>query len=85
MEKYNGYNQRSVNLTKRQAELEIAMNQPAGVRIKEEQKPRFRQRLLADLQEAMKGVVQFSHAARRPPSEIGAREVESWAGSPRAT
>ena len=76
---------KALGLLKRQAELETGMKQPGGIRITEEREHRFLQHRLANFPEAMKAVVQGSHALRRPIAEITALEVESWARSVRLT
>ena len=50
-----------------------------GFRISEEQELRALRQGLAEYPEAIRAVLQASHALRRPVSDIGAHDVESWA------
>jgi hypothetical protein len=70
-------------LLKRQAELEVAMRQPGGIRITEEQELHLVRRRLANFPEAMRAVIQAAHALRRPVTEVSAQDVETWASSDR--
>jgi len=70
----------TLSLLKRQADLETAMKQPGGVRITEEQELHLVRQRLAKFPEAMRAVLQATHALRRPVTEVSAKEVEAWAG-----
>jgi hypothetical protein len=69
----------ALNLLKRQSELEAAMRQPDGIRIRDEQELHMVRRRLQEFPEAMLAVMQASHALRRPISTLSALDVESWA------
>lgn len=69
----------ALGLLRRQVELEMAMKQPGGIRITEEQELLFLRRRLASYPQAMQAVVQAAHALRRPIAEVTAEDVESWA------
>ena len=69
----------TLNLLKRQMELEAVMRHKGGFRISEEQELRALKQRLAEYPEAIRAVLQASHALRRPLTEIGAHDVESWA------
>jgi hypothetical protein len=69
----------TLKLLKRQMELETAIRQKGGFRISEEQDLRALKQRLAEYPEAIRAVLQASHALRRPLTEIGAHDVESWA------
>jgi hypothetical protein len=68
----------TLKLLKRQMELETAIRQKGGFRISEEQELRALKRRLAEYPEAIRAVLQASHALRRPLSEIGVEDVEAW-------
>jgi hypothetical protein len=72
-------NQSMLRLVKRQLELETAIRQKGGFRIVEEQELRALRQRLAEYPEAIRAVLQASHALRRPVSDIGPHDVESWA------
>jgi len=69
----------TLSLLKRQMELETLIRQKEGFRITEEQELRALKRQLAEYPEAIRAVLQASHALRRPITDIGAHDVESWA------
>jgi hypothetical protein len=69
----------ALGLLRRQVELEMAMKQPGGIRITEEQELLVLRRRLASYPQAMHAVVQAAHALRRPITEVTAEDVESWA------
>lgn len=69
----------ALGLLRRQVELEMAMKQPGGIRITEEQELLLLRRRLARVPQAMQAVIQAAHALRRPVSEVTAEDVESWA------
>ncbi len=69
----------TLKLLKRQVELEAVIRQKGGFRISEEQELRALKQRLAEYPEAIRAVLQASHALRRPLTEIGAHDVESWA------
>jgi len=69
----------TLKLLKRQMELEAAIRQKGGFRISEEQELRALKQRLAEYPEAIRAVLQASHALRRPVTDIGAHDVESWA------
>jgi hypothetical protein len=74
----------ALGLLRRQVELEMAMKQPGGIRITEEQELLVLRRRLASYPQAMHAVVQAAHALRRPITEVTAEDVESWARTNRA-
>lgn len=69
----------ALGLLRRQVELEMAMKQPGGIRITEEQELLVLRRRLARVPQAMQAVIQAAHALRRPVTEVTAEDVESWA------
>jgi hypothetical protein len=69
----------ALTLLKREAELEVAMRQPGGIRITEEQELHVVRQRLAKFPEAMRAVLQAAHALRRPVTEVSAEDVEAWA------
>ena len=69
----------ALGLLRRQVELEMAMKQPGGIRLTEEQELLVLRRRLASYPQAMQAVVQAAHALRRPITEVTAEDVESWA------
>jgi hypothetical protein len=69
----------ALGLLRRQVELEMAMKQPGGIRITEEQELLVLRRRLASYPQATQAVVQASHALRRPIAEVTVEDVESWA------
>ena len=69
----------TLNLLKRQVELESRMKQPGGIRITEEQELHLVRRRLTIYPEAMKAVLQAAHALRRPIAELSVPDVEAWA------
>jgi hypothetical protein len=69
----------TLKLLKRQIELETTSRQKGGFRIVEEQELRALRQRLAEYPEAIRAVLQASHALRRPVSDIGPHDVESWA------
>jgi hypothetical protein len=69
----------ALGLLRRQVELEMAMKQPGGIRITEEQELLVLRRRLASYPQAMHAVVQAAHALRRPITQVTAEDVESWA------
>jgi hypothetical protein len=69
----------ALGLLRRQVELEMAIKQPGGIRITEEQELLVLRRRLASYPQAMHAVVQAAHALRRPITEVTAEDVESWA------
>jgi hypothetical protein len=69
----------ALGLLRRQVELEMAMKQPGGIRITEEQEILVLRRRLPSYPQAMQAVVQAAHALRRPITEVTAEDVESWA------
>jgi hypothetical protein len=69
----------ALGLLRRQVELEMAMKQPGGIRITEEQELLVLRRRLASYPQAMQAVVQAAHALRRPIAEVTVEDVESWA------
>ena len=60
-------------------ELETTIRQKGGYRITEEQALRALKQRLAEYPEAIRAVLQASHALRRPLTDIAAHDVESWA------
>jgi hypothetical protein len=74
----------ALGLLKRQAELEAGMKLPGGFRLTEEQELQIVRRRLAQYPEAIRAVMQAAHALRRPVTEVTARDVESWANTPRS-
>ena len=71
----------TLNLLKRQVELESRMKQPGGIRITEEQELALVRRRLTHYPEAMKAVLQAAHALRRPVAELTGVDIETWANS----
>lgn len=69
----------TLKLLKRQMELETVIRHKGGFRISEEQELRALKQRLAEYPEAIRAILQASHALRRPLTEIGAHDVESWA------
>jgi hypothetical protein len=69
----------ALNLLKRQAALEIAMRQPGGVRVTEEQELHVVRRRLQEFPQASQAVIEAAHALRRPVTDVTADEVERWA------
>jgi hypothetical protein len=69
----------ALGLLRRQVEMEMAMKQPGGIRIPEEQELLVLRRRLANYPQAMQAVVQATHALRRPITKVTAEDVESWA------
>jgi hypothetical protein len=69
----------TLKLLKRQKELEATIGQKGGFRIREEQELRALRQRLEEYPEAIRAVLQASHALRRPLTDIGAHDVESWA------
>ena len=64
---------------RRQAELESAMEQPAGIRIIEEQELHNVRRKLERFPEAVEAIVQAAHALQKPVANLHATDVEAWA------
>jgi hypothetical protein len=69
----------ALGLLRRQVELEMAMKQPGGIRITEEQELLVLRRRLTSYPQATQAVIQAAHALRRPITEVTAEDVESWA------
>jgi hypothetical protein len=69
----------TLQMLKRQVELEAAIRQKSGFPITEEEELRSLRARLAAYPEATRAVLQAAHALRRPVSEIAATDVESWA------
>ena len=74
----------ALNLLKRQAELEAAMKNPRGIRIREEQELRVVRRQFQQFPESVQAVVQAAHALRRLVSDVSADDIVSWAAATRA-
>jgi hypothetical protein len=72
----------AIRLLRRQAELEVAIRKPIGIRIAEELELVMLQRRLAEYPEAVVAVMQAAHAVRKPVTAVTAREVEAWANPP---
>jgi hypothetical protein len=68
----------TLNLLRRQADLESAMKQPGGIRITEEQELHFVRRQLRQYPEAVRAVLQAAHALSKPVSNLSATDVEGW-------
>lgn len=71
----------ALGLLRRQAEIEAAMKREGGIRLTEEQELVVLRRRLSRVPEAMRAVIQATHALRRSVTEVTAEDVESWAST----
>jgi hypothetical protein len=59
--------------------IDLALKNPGGIRITEEQELHTIRRKLQEFPEAVQAVVQAAHALRKPVTNLSSIDVESWA------